>query len=85
MVWVALMIRLDHWTIDYRATYVYRTGNGHATNSNALGCTETLTQILSTHKDYLKGHLLKPFVELMDELLSYSWRKLGSVVFSTYH
>ena len=56
-----------------------------AAHSIALGRTETLPRILSARKDYLKGHLLKPVVELMYKLSSYSRRKRGSVVFLRSH
>ena len=38
-------------------------------HSDTLGRTETLSRILSIHKDLVKGHLSKLFIKLMNELL----------------
>ena len=56
-----------------------------ATHSNALGHTETHSQIFSALKNLVKGHLIKLFVELVDELLSDSQQKQGSLVFLKFH
>lgn len=70
------------YTMDYRATYVYRIGNGImcaiVPHSKAH---ETLPRILSARKDLVKGHLSKTFVDLVDELSSNSQRKPGSILF----